>query len=635
MKHILAFLLLMSTPFISAINRDTTLMTIGDRVISLGEFEYLHNKNKQVLTEDNNSSEEYIDLFVNFKLKVIEAEDLGLDTVPSFVKELAGYRDQLAEPYLKDQDLDEKLIKEAYERLKEEVEASHILIRLEGNNPKDTLAAYNKAMTARKKVLDGEAFEKVAKEYSEDPSAASNGGYLGYFTGFQMVLPFEEAAFNTPVGEISMPARSRFGYHIIKVQNRRASKGEVNVSHILIMSNDNMNAEEKAEKKKKAFDIYAKTKDGEDFAKLAQEYSDDHGSSTKGGNIGFIRTGQTIPPFEKAAFELENKGDISEPVLTRFGWHIIRLEGKKGLPTYDEKHDDIKRRLARDERGTKPEKVFLNNLKKEYNYSIDSDKLEELYTTSKEKTLDSTLRAELEQMTDTIITFGEVAKTQYDLVAYTWKKTPNSTDFETQLSDFEKASLLDYEKSRLELKYPDFKYLINEYHDGLLLFEISNQKVWGKASKDEKGLNKFYKKNKKNYTFNDSCFGGTVIYIKDSIVLAKYDSLTNNLSLDEIKDSINTNEKLVKTENGFFKVGDNVAVDFLEFERGESSINEEYDIIMLDGKRYEIGDIKPLDATRGAAISDYQNYLEAKWIKSLRKKYKVKVDESLLLSVEE
>lgn len=635
MKQVLAFLLLISSTLAYAINMDTTLMTIGDKDITLGEFEYLHKKNNQVVTDEESSPDNYIDLFVNFKLKVIEAEDLGLDTVSSFVNELSGYRDQLAEPYLKDQDLDEKLIQEAYDRLKEEVEASHILINLKGDNPTDTLAAYTKAMEARAKVMGGESFESVAKSYSDDPSAASNGGYLGYFSGFQMVLPFEEAAFNTPVGEVSMPARSRFGYHIIKVTNRRLSKGEVNVSHILILSNENMSDEEKAEKEKKVFSIYEQIQEGEDFAKLAEEYSDDHGSSTKGGNIGFIRTGQTIPPFEKAAFALENKGDISEPVLTRFGWHIIRLEGTKGLPSYEEKKSDIKRRLARDERGTKPEKVFLNNLKKEYNFTIDNANLNALYTFADGKSVDSNLVAELKLMQDTIITFGDIAKTQADLIAFTWNKTLNGINFETEYAEFEKKSLMDYEKSRLEIKYSDFKYLINEYHDGLLLFEISNQKVWGKASKDTKGLNKFYKKNKKDYTFTDSCFGGNVIYIKDSAVLAKYDSLTVNLTLEEIVDSINTEEILVKTEDGFFKVGDNASIDYLHFGEGNSTANEEFSIVFLDGQRYEIGDIKPLDATRGAAISDYQNYLEAKWIKSLRKKYKVKVDKSLLESLEE
>jgi len=634
MKQVLAFLLLISSSLSSAINMDTTLMTIGGKKISLGEFEYLHTKNNQVVTEDENSADDYIDLFVNFKLKVIEAEELGLDTAASFVKELSGYRDQLAEPYLKDQDLDEQLIQEAYDRLKEEVDASHILISLKSDNPKDTLAAYNKAMEARQKVLSGQSFESVAKAYSDDPSAASNGGHLGFFTGFQMVLPFEEAAFNTPVGQVSMPARSRFGYHIITIHQRRASKGEVNISHILILSNDQMSEEEKAEKEKKAFSIYQQIQEGEDFEQLAKKYSDDHGSSTKGGNIGFIRTGQTIPSFEEVAFALENKGDISKPVLTRFGWHIIRLEDKKALPTYEEKKADIKRRLARDERGTKPEIVFLNTLKKEYDFKVNEENLETLYAMTRGKAADSLLRDKLKQMQDTIITFGDVAKTQYDLVAFTWEKLPNGTNFESKLAEFEKKSLMDYEKSRLELKYSDFKYLMNEYHDGLLLFEISNQKVWEKASKDTKGLNKFYKKNKKNYLFTDAYFGGQVIYIKDSTTLTAYNTLKVDLNLEEIKDSLNTEEVVIKSEKGFFKAGDNASVDYLEFNKGDSAINDEFSIVLLDGQRYEEGDKKPLDATRGAVISDYQNYLETKWVKSLRRKYKVKVDKDLLATLE-
>lgn len=636
MKQVLVLFLLINTTFLFAINKDTTLMTIGNRKISLGEFEYLQNKNNQVTTEDETSATDYVDMFANFKMKVFEAEDMGLDTAAAFVKELSGYRDQLAEPYLKDQNLDDKLVREAYDRLKEEVEASHILIRLNSDNPKDTLIAYNKALEAREKIINGTPFEEVAKQYSEDPSVKNNGGYLGYFSGFQMVLPFEEAAFNTPVGEISMPARSRFGYHIIKITNRRQSRGQINVSHILIFSNDKMDDARRAGQKKLAFNIYEKIQNGENFADMAKEYSDDHGTAERGGNIGFIKTGQTIPKFEETAYALEKKGDISEPVLTRFGWHIIRLEGKKELPPFEEEKENIKKRLARDSRGTQPEIAFLNKLKKEYNYTINQDNIDALYAYAKGKKLDSTLRTELMTMQDTIISFGDIAKTQCDLVDFTWEKKPNGTNFESQFAGFEKKALLDYEKSRLEIKYPDFKYLINEYHDGLLLFEISNQKVWEKASTDEAGLNKFYKKNKKSYTFRDSCFGGTVIYLKDSAALSKYDSLlTANNPVAGIKDSLNAKEYLMKTEDGFYKQGENVAVDYLVFGKGDSIQNESFAIVLSDGQIYEPEDIKPLDATRGAVISDYQDYLESKWIKSLHKKYKVKINKDLLETAKE
>lgn len=634
MKQSFLFLLVAISTLASAINKDTTLMTIGGKEISLGEFEYLHKKNNQVVSEDENTLSEYVDLFVNFKLKVIEAEETGLDTVSSFVKELAGYRDQLAEPYLKDQNLDEQLIKEAYERLKEEVEASHILIKLEGDIPTDTLKAYNKAMEARAKVIAGEDFANVAKEYSEDPSAVSNGGHLGFFTGFQMVLPFEEAAFNTPIKGISMPVRSRFGYHIIKVHNRRPSSGEVNISHILILSNEQMSNEERAKKKAKAFSIYDEIQEGGDFEKLAEENSEDHGSASRGGNIGNIKRGQTIPPFEEVAFSMTVIGEISKPVQTRFGWHIIRFEGKKDLPSYDDKKADIKRRLARDERGTKPEKIFIANLKREYNYTIDSDNLEALYARVKDQKMDSTLKAELEMMTAPIMSFGDTMQTQADFAKYCISKKANGTDFELQFTEYEKTTMLDYEKSRLEDKYPDFKYLINEYHDGLLLFEISNQKVWGLASKDEEGLAKFHKKNKKKYKFTDTSFGGTIVYYKDSSALNTYDTLLTSLTEKEARDSLNKKSLIIKSEKGFFTIGENAIVDYYAFNKGDKPTST-YEIIKTNGKFYEAEDVKPLDATRGAAISDYQNYLEEKWIKKLRRKYKVKINDEILESLEQ
>ncbi len=634
MKQLISFVLLMNVTFLFGINKDTTLITIGDQKISLGEFEYLHDKNNQVVTEKENSIDEYLEMFINFKLKVKNAEDLKMDTATQFIKELQGYRKSLAQPYLTDQDMDEKLLHEAYDRLKEEVEASHILIQISSDAPQDTLKAYNKAIEARNKIIQGEAFDKVAKEYSTDPSVAQNGGYLGFFSGFQMVLPFETAAYNTPVGEVSMPARSRFGYHIIKVHSRRPSMGQIKVSHILLMTNDGMDDEQKAEKKEKAFEIYHRIEAGEDFAKMAKEYSDDHGTAPKGGEIGYIRSGQTIPPFEKAAYALKENGDVSEPVQTRFGWHIIRLEDRKGVPSFDEEKNNIKKRLARDKRGKEPEEAFLNKLKEEYHYTINQENLEALYAAAKKKRLDSTLRSKISEMNDTIITFGDQAKLQSDLAKYTWTKSPSGTNFESLFSDFEKKSLIDYEDSRLEEKYPEFKYLINEYHDGLLLFEISNQKVWGKASSDEEAINKFYKKHKKDYRFDDSCFGGTIIYLKDSSSLAQYDSLLNlNYSISTIKDSLNTKDVMMKTEQGYFSEGDNKAIDYLKFNKEKA--NYTHNILRKQGQMYSEGDIKPLAATRGAVISDYQDYLEKKWVKALRKKYKIKVDKDLLSTVEQ
>ena len=459
-------------------------------------------------------------------------------------------------------------------------------------------------MEAREKVLAGEDFASVAKSYSQDPSAANNGGHLGYFSGFQMVLPFEETAFNTAVGEVSMPFTSRFGYHILKVHDRRPSRGEVSVSHILLLANEHMTEEEHAKKKEEIFNIYQQLLDGEEFEKLAKEYSEDHGSSTRGGSIGFIKSGQTIPPFENAAFALKENGDISEPVKTRFGWHIIRLDDKRGLASFEDKKADIKRRLARDERGDKPERVFIDKLKAEYHFKTDKQALEELYAMSKNAKVDSAFRAELSKMNKTIISYGEISKTQHDLAQYSLKKSTKNADFEKDFSAFVTKSLKDYEKSRLEIKYEDFRYLMQEYHDGLLLFEISNELVWGKASEDTLGLEKFYKKNKKQYRFADSCYQADVKLFKDSTSHANYLAMKDAMSLAAIKDSINASEKVFETIEGFYRLGDDKDIDALAFNRDDNDLNEKYPYIINEGQWYYKGDIKPLAATRGACISD-------------------------------
>lgn len=629
MKHILTFLLVAFSALALANSTDTTLMTIGGRDISLGEFEYLYHKNNQVAATESSSLDDYIDLFINFKLKVIAAEEAGYDTVPSFIKELSGYRDQLAEPYLKDQDLSDQLLTEAYGRLKEEVEASHILIKVNGNSPNDSLVSYNKIMEARQKLISGEDFASVAKAYSQDPSAVQNGGHLGYFSGFQMVLPFEEAAYNTPIGEVSMPFTSRFGYHILKVHNKRPSRGEVNVSHILLLANDNMSEEVHAKKEKEINSIYNALLEGAIFAEMAEEHSEDHGSSSKGGNIGFIKAGQTIAPFEDAAFALKNKGDISAPVKTRFGWHIIRLEEKRATASFDKMKDEIKRRLAKDERGTQPEKVFINRLKAEYDYNVNQEALKALYDASKGATVDSAFQEQLKSYKETAISYGNIEKTQYDLAQFAISKSPKSADFKSHFNNFEKHCLIEHEKAQLEDKYEDFRFLMQEYHDGLLLFEISNEKVWEKASKDEEKLKKFYKKNKKAYRFKDSCFQADIKLYKDSTTFSNYESLKGSLEGKALKDSLNVGGLDYETMTGFYKLGDNQIIDDIVYGISKSAVNEKYQIIDKQGQWYVKGDIKPFDATRGACISDYQEYLEKRWIKQLRKKYKTVIDKDV------
>ena len=372
-------------------NKDAVLMTIAGSKVTVKEFESVYHKNntKETAT-DNKSLTDYVDLFVNFKLKVREAEELGLDTAKAFKEELAGYRKQLSQPYLTDKDVNEKLLTETYNRLKEDIHASHILVKVnETALPKDTLEAYNKIMKIRARILKGEDFNKVAGEkgVSDDPSAKDNGGDLGYFTALQMVYPFESAAYNTKVGQISMPIRTRYGYHIIKVSDRRPAQGEVLVSHIMVKTPPNMSKEDSLNSYKKITQIYDSIKSGKaKFEDMAQKYSDDKASAKKGGELPWFGTYKMPPEFEKAAFAMKTKGDVSPIIKTKYGWHIILLKDKRGLASFDDMKSELKGKVTKDSRAQVGRESLIAKLKAEYKFKENLKMRDDFY-----KVMDTTL----------------------------------------------------------------------------------------------------------------------------------------------------------------------------------------------------------------------------------------------------
>ncbi|RLD26557.1 MAG: peptidylprolyl isomerase, partial [Bacteroidetes bacterium] len=369
MKNVQFFLLFVLTSLLVNAQKDKTIITINEEPVFKSEFEYVFKKNNEDDTITRQELDEYMELFINYKLKVQEAEDLGMDTVQSFVKELNGYRNQLAAPYLIDTKVNDELIVEAYDRMKFEIRASHILIKVADDAlPEDTLAAYQEALNVRNQINGGSNFEKTARLLSSDPSVKTNSGDLGYFTVFQMVYPFETAAYNTEVGEISMPVRTRFGYHLIKVTDKRPARGEVRVAHIVVLSNDKMKPEQRENAKMKIYEISVKLDNGDDFALLAKQYSDDKGSAQKGGELPMFGPGKMIAEFENVSYNLENIGDISEPFETQYGWHIVKLLEKRDIGTFEELEPTIKKKLKRDSRGKLSKKAFIAERKKEYNF---------------------------------------------------------------------------------------------------------------------------------------------------------------------------------------------------------------------------------------------------------------------------
>ncbi|MCD6354670.1 MAG: peptidylprolyl isomerase, partial [Prolixibacteraceae bacterium] len=361
---------------------DETLITIGKNKIGKAEFERIYKKNNNNLynESDKKSPKDYLDLFINFKLKVIEAENLKMDTSKAFINELAGYRKDLAAPYLTDVKFNEQQVKEMYRRMTKEVNADHILFNVKPNaTPEEEKTVYEKALKVRKEILAGKDFNEAAAGYSDDPSAKTNKGHLGYFSAFQMVAPFENGAFTTPVGEISQPIRSRFGYHLIKVNDVRENRGEIEVAHIMKMFPQGATNEVRRKLKAEIDSIYQLLQNGANFDELAKTLSDDKRSAAQGGKMPWFSDGRMVPEFADAAFAIKNCGEYTKPIETPFGYHIIKKLDFRPVPSFEKAKADIEKKIKKDpERSVSSKKAFIDKLKKEYRYTEYDKNIEKL-----------------------------------------------------------------------------------------------------------------------------------------------------------------------------------------------------------------------------------------------------------------
>ena len=365
----LLILLMFPVYLASAQNDDPVLLTIDNQNITKSEFIRIYNKNNAQNNPDSKNVREYLEMFINYKLKVIEAMHLGFDTVSSFVKEYNGYRDQLAKPYMNDNETEERLMKEAYERMKFDIHVRHIAIKCGAfYSPADTLKAYNKALEARERLLKGEPWDSVALKYSEDPEVKRKFGNLNYVTAFQTFYPFELAAFNLKVGDYSMPVLTRFGYHIINVLDKRPSRGEVKVAHIMISFPENATPNAIDSARIKIFYVYAQLQAGAKFDQLAIKYSDDKRTAQKGGELNWFGVGQMIPEFENAAFSLTSDGEYTEPIRTTFGWHIIKRISTRPVSKFENVKDFIKGKIQRDERANMGQVELAEKIKREIGF---------------------------------------------------------------------------------------------------------------------------------------------------------------------------------------------------------------------------------------------------------------------------
>lgn len=664
--------------YFNSFSQEPIIMTINDKEITKSEFLQIYLKNNNDPKYDQESLDEYMELFKKFKLKVAEAEALGYDTIPKLVKELSGYHKQLALPYLTDSSMNEYLVKEAYNRTKEEVRASHILVKiLNSKNPDDTLKAYNKIMQLRKRIIEGESFEEVAEGDggSDDPSVKKNKGDLGFFTAFQMVYPFEDQAYKTEINEISMPFKTRFGYHILKVTDKRPARGTIETAHIMIAVNKNANQEEVENAKNKIDEIYSMitSKPGEgystdevNFENNVELYSDDPSSNKKKGVLPAFGTGTStrmVPEFEEAAFELKNDGDISKPIRTDYGFHIIKRLKLTDVPTFEKLEKNLKKKVSKDIRSKETQNSFIEKLKKEYKYKKYNkginwfyDNIDSSYWKGESNTSNLKKNKPLFKLDNK--TFNQKDFSEYLKSNYRGFQNNNlASHIDLMFQKWEKETILNYERSKLSIKYPDFKALITEYHDGILLYEIMSDKVWNKAIKDTLGLKEFYKKNKTDYMWGKRI--DAHIYECDNYETAKkvnelhrkyhiqdyINQVTGELirlSPSDIVDSINVKSKLKINHNqGFFSVKKTPYIINQDIETIKNNYySSDLNIIEHSGRYYTMFISEILDPSqkefsdaKGAITSDYQDFLEKEWLEEIEKKHHIKINKEALYSI--
>ncbi len=578
-KTIFAVAALMAAITVNA--EDQVLMTIDGKPVMASEFMYIYEKNNREATLDPKTMDEYLDLFVNFKLKVAEAEAQGIDTTAAFKKELAGYRAQATPKYMQDNEALDSLVRLSYDHISRDRRAAHIAIQCpagaEETQVEEALAKINDArlrVTTGKAIKKGrrmvlqkpEDFSEVAREVSTDPSVQETGGELGWITPFRYVYSLEEVVYNTPVGEVSEVFRSPYGFHIVLVEEERPHE-EVHASHIMKMvprGNDSIRSVMKG-----IIDSIAQVVNTGNFAEQARTLSDDKGSAMRGGDLGWFGKGMMVKPFEDTAFGME-PGTISNPFLSDFGWHIIYLQGRRGVQPLDSMYQQILTQVKRDERAKEADKSFIRKTRAEY------------------------------QLADSL------------------------TDAEVRA----------YADAHLEDKYDDLRHLVQEYHDGILLFEVSLREVWDKAGKDTVGLTNFFNTHKKDYTWEAPRYKGFVVYCKDKNTMKAAKSIIKNSDKDSVESYLNHRLNLdsvtyIKFNHGLWEQGQNPAVDKYGFKdkKAEYTPSEEFPYVFCVGKVLKA----PEEYTdeRGKVTTDYQDYLEQEWLKALKAKYKVVINEDV------
>lgn len=622
-----------------------TLFTIDGKPVSTEEFERVYTKNNINNQADYSkaSLDEYLNLFINFKLKVTEAEALQMDTIPAIKNELSTYQKQLVKNYANDKEVSEALLQEAYERSQSEIDASHILVRWASDYPSaaDSAAALKTILNLRKKVTV-ENFEEVAKSSSQDPSAKDNFGRLGYLTVFQTVYPFENALYQTAPGKISEPVATQFGYHLVLVHDVRPARGKIKTAHILIKSKPSDDAKQREEAKASIDQIYSDLKAGTyDFASGVKLYSQDNKTKYQGGKLPELSSAEMIVSFADAAFGLKKDGDFSEPVLTDIGWHIIQRISKTEIAPFETAQFDLKNRIARDSRSNVAQIKNIEDSKKQFGYSLNKKNSDMLVTAMIKSLNEGKLTIDSNVFNGELFSIGEDVFTQDDYIEFaktTLKPSKSNEEMalaiKLNLNKFQNIKIQEYRELHLAEINEDYKNLMQEYHDGILLFELTDKEVWSKAVMDTTGLKAFYQKNKTNYMWKERINYNKFIFENEAAAAKGIKLLSKGKSPASVLEKVNKKDKLVRVEN--FKVErTNLEVDDLAWELGatKKTVNTDGVVTYYKVEKLIEPEVKKLSETRGYVISDYQNFLEKEWIENLKSKYQVVLNEEVFKSL--
>ncbi|HEY0045967.1 MAG TPA: peptidylprolyl isomerase [Flavobacterium sp.] len=623
------------------------LFTIDGKPYYTDEFSRVYKKNLDLVKDESQRNlDQYLQLFVGYKLKINKAHKLGLQDGKQYQTELKSYRTQLAKNYNTDSKVTNELVREAYERSVKEVNASHILILVDENaSPADTLSAFKKISDIRERAVKGEDFGTLAAQVSQDPSAKENKGSLGYFSAFRMVYPFEAAAFKTKKGEISKPLRTRFGYHIIKVHDIRDNRGELTVAHIMILkpSKDDLAAEQKASST--INDIYKKLQQGENFSELARQFSEDKSSAGKGGQLNRFGSGQlSSEEFENVAFSLTKEGEISPPFESAFGWHIVKLISKHPVKTFDEMKAELENKVGKDERSRLIAESLNEKLRKKYPVKRNAKLYTAIQKTVNDKVYDGSWTAPENKTAfeGSLFDLQGKAVKGTDFLDYinTQQKSGLTIKPVTKLTDdlyekFVDQQLNTYYNDNLENEFPEFAAVMEEYRDGLLLFDLMEKEIWERSKTDTIGLKKYYDTHQSEYQWKSRVEATVISSTNQDIIKKAQKFLKQKKDVDFIKSKLNTADVVnVMASNGTYEEGNPALPKATAFKKGISDITKEgeYYFVTKVEKVLPAGP-KSFEDARGKVTNDYQQYLEENWVKDLKQEFTVNVNNTVFENV--